>query len=333
MRWSQKREEQNRMSQSRKRRWIAGLVALALVLSSLAAACTSTTTQKTPDAKAKTPEIQKLPEYKPFDTKSEKVIAEYEGGKVVEGKFHAYLNVLAFLQPQYAQGISDAKNRENFVKEYASLLFMSGKSGKLNEFVKKAEGEIKKDEPALLKFYQEQGSKAKTVDEILKEKGLTRAQLYEVLGLSSEREAYIFNNYDFIDAKLNHILISFETPDGKKRSDAEAKKIALEVKQKLEKGGDYKALAKEYSDDPGSKENAGFYSGPTDTYVPPFKEAADTLPLNKISDPVKTDFGYHVMKITERTTKKIKDAPEDKRNELAQKTFQKFLEDFKIKVL
>lgn len=319
------------MSQSRKRRWIAGLVALALVLSSLAAACTSTTAPKTPDAKAQ--ETPKLPEFKPFDTKSEKVVAEYEGGKVVEGKFHAYLNVLAFLQPQYAQGINDAKNRENFLKEYASLLFMAGKSGKLNEFVKKAEDQIKKDEPALLKFYQDQGSKAKSVDEILKEKGITRAQLYEVLGLSSEREEYIFHNFDYQDAKLNHILISFETPDGKKRTDAEAKKIALEVKQKLEKGGDYKALAKQYSDDPGSKENAGFYEGPTTSYVPPFKEAADTLPLNKISDPVKTDFGYHVMKVTERSTKKIKDAPEDKRNELAQKAFQNFLENFKIKVL
>lgn len=319
------------MSQSRKRRWIAGLIALALVLSSVAAACTSTTTPKTPDAKAQ--ETPKLPEFKPFDTKSEKVIAEFEGGKVIEGKFHTYLNVLAFLQPQYAQGISDAKNRESFIKEFASLLFMSNKIGKLDEFVKKAEGELKKEEPNLLKFYQTQGSKAKTLDEIIKEKGFTRAEMYEILGLSSQREEYIFNNFEYQDTKLHHILISFEPQDGKKRTDEEAKKIALEVKQKLEKGGDFKALAKEYSGDPGSKENAGFYDGPTDGYVPPFKEAADTLPLNKISDPVKTDYGYHVMKVTERGKKKIKDAPEDKRNELATKEFQKFLEGFKIKVL
>ena len=49
--------------------------------------------------------------------------------------------------------------------------------------------------------------------------------------------------------KVQHILISTEN-----RSDAEAKKRAEEVKKKLDKGGDFSKLAKEYSDDPGSKE-------------------------------------------------------------------------------
>ncbi|TCP64648.1 peptidylprolyl isomerase [Baia soyae] len=321
------------MSQFRKRRWVAGIIALALVLSSLAAACTSKKeTEKKPDA---ADQAMKLPEFKPFDTKSTKVIAEYEGGKVEEGKFNAFLNVVAFLQPQTAPGLADPKAKEEMIKNYASFHFVADKDpSKKGDFVKKAEETFKKDEPEVLKMYQASGSKAKSVDEVLKERGTTREDLKEILGLLSQREEYIYNNFDYEDAKLNHILIGLELPDGKKRTDEEAKKRALEVKQKLEKGGDFKALAKEFSDDPGSKENAGSYEGATGQFVPEFKKAAETLPLNKISDPVKTDYGYHVMKVTERATKKLKDVKdEQKRAQYAGPAFEKFLKDFKVKIL
>ncbi|SFX39959.1 foldase protein PrsA [Thermoactinomyces sp. DSM 45891] len=321
------------MSQFRKRRWIAGMIALALVLSSLAAACTSKKeTEKKPDA---TGQEQKLPEFKPFDTKSPKILAEYEGGKVVEGKFHAFLNVIAFVQPQSVQGLADPKAKEEMLKDYAALQFISEKDpNKKSEFVKKAEEDFKKDEENYVKMYQQFGSKAKTFDEVLKERGTTRDDLKEVFGLSRQRAEFIYENYDYEDAKLNHILIGLELPEGKKRTDEEAKKRALEVKQKLEKGGDFKALAKEYSDDPGSKENAGAYEGSPAQFVPEFKKAVETLPLNKISDPVKTDYGYHVIKVTERSTKKLKDVKdEQQRSQYAQPAMDKFMKDFKVKIL
>ncbi|MDQ0418280.1 foldase protein PrsA [Croceifilum oryzae] len=324
------------MSQFRKRRWIAGFIALALVLSSLVAACTSKKTEpeKKPDA---ADQAMKLPEFKPFDTKSTKVIAEYDDGKgkVVEGKFNTFLNVVAFLQPQTAPGLADPKAKEEMLKNYASFHFVADKDpSKKGDFVKKAEDNFKKDEPEVLKMYQASGSKAKSVDEVLKERGTTREDLKEILGLLSQREDYIYNNFDYVDAKINHILIGLELPEGKKRTDEEAKKRALEVKQKLDKGGDFKALAKEFSDDPGSKENAGAYEGATGQFVAEFKKAAETLPLNKISDPVKTDYGYHVMKVTERATKKLKDVKdEQKRAQYAGPAFEQFLKDFKVKIL
>lgn len=57
-----------------------------------------------------------------------------------------------------------------------------------------------------------------------------------------------------------------------------------------------------YSEDPGSAEKGGLYENtPVSTWVEAFKEAAKTLPLNKISDPVETEYGYHIMKVEART--------------------------------
>ena len=79
-------------------------------------------------------------------------------------------------------------------------------------------------------------------------------------------------------------------------------KIAKEVKTKLDAGEDFAKVAKEYSEDPGSADNGGLYENtPVSNWVEAFKEAAKTLPINKISDPVETEYGYHVMKVESRT--------------------------------
>jgi foldase protein PrsA len=110
------------------------------------------------------------------------------------------------------------------------------------------------------------------------------------------------------------------------RTEAEALKIAKEVKVKLDKGGDFAALAKEYSDDGGSKDNGGRYvNAQIGQWVTEFKNAAATLPINKISDPVKTSFGYHVMKVIDRKENKLADVKESLRTELADKLFSDFM--------
>ena len=128
---------------------------------------------------------------------------------------------------------------------------------------------------------------------------------------------------------MQHILISTEN-----RSDAEAKKRAEEVKKKLDKGGDFSKLAKEYSDDPGSKEQGGLVEGLSDEFVPEFAKAARTLPLNKLSDPIKTDFGYHVMKVSERKKLPYKEVKDQLKQDQVQKLYQSFVEkNVKLKKL
>ena len=88
--------------------------------------------------------------------------------------------------------------------------------------------------------------------------------------------------------KASHILVADE-------------KTAKEIKQKLDNGEDFATLAKKYSTDESTKDKGGelgyFAKG---TMVTEFDNVAFTLPVNKISDPVKTEYGYHIIKVEDK---------------------------------
>ena len=95
--------------------------------------------------------------------------------------------------------------------------------------------------------------------------------------------------------RAKHILIS---PTAKKISDAEALKLAEKIYNQLKKGADFDKLAKKYSDDPGSKDkggDVGFF--PRGRMVKPFEDTAFSLKVGQISKPVKTRYGYHIIKV------------------------------------
>ncbi|HKB72129.1 MAG TPA: peptidyl-prolyl cis-trans isomerase [Thermoanaerobaculia bacterium] len=94
-----------------------------------------------------------------------------------------------------------------------------------------------------------------------------------------------------------HILIK-TGKDATPAEDAAAKKKAEDVLARAKKGEDFAELARKYSDDPGSKAQGGdlppFARG---QMVPPFEEAAFSMSPGEIRGPVKSDFGYHVIKL------------------------------------
>jgi peptidyl-prolyl cis-trans isomerase C len=95
------------------------------------------------------------------------------------------------------------------------------------------------------------------------------------------------------EVRARHILVE---------SEDEAKT----VKTRLDKGEDFARLAAEASKDPGSKTDGGdlgFFS--KDRMVEPFAEAAFKLEPGQISDPVKSQFGWHVIKVEEKRTKPV----------------------------
>jgi parvulin-like peptidyl-prolyl isomerase len=63
---------------------------------------------------------------------------------------------------------------------------------------------------------------------------------------------------------------------------------------------DFAKLAKEFSEDPGSKDKGGEYTFPRGQMVPEFESAAFSMTTNQISDIVTTAFGYHIIKLYER---------------------------------
>src|ERR1700754_563180 len=96
------------------------------------------------------------------------------------------------------------------------------------------------------------------------------------------------------EVHARHILV--ETED-------QAKKIAEDLK----KGADFAELAKKESKDPGASDGGdlGFFT--KEQMVPEFSAAAFALEPGKISDPVKSQFGWHVIKVEEKRTRKAPD--------------------------
>jgi peptidyl-prolyl cis-trans isomerase C len=88
---------------------------------------------------------------------------------------------------------------------------------------------------------------------------------------------------------IRHILF---TPDQEEE--------AQEVKDELDDGGDFEELAREHSQDPGSAENGGDLGcNPKGGFVPEFDDAAFDAEEGEIVGPIETEFGYHVLEVTD----------------------------------
>jgi len=96
--------------------------------------------------------------------------------------------------------------------------------------------------------------------------------------------------------QAKHILITTEADSEEAVTAAE--KIVAEVQAKLAAGEPFEALAKTYSKDPGSADSGGdlgtFEQG---MMVPEFDEAVFSMEVDQVSEPIKTEFGYHIIKL------------------------------------
>ncbi len=124
--------------------------------------------------------------------------------------------------------------------------------------------------------------KASFFDQVtVKDEDLQAAYQKDIANLSEQRRAA-------------HILI--EVND--KTTEAQAKAKIEDVQARLAKGEKFEALAKEFSQDPGSANNGGDlgFAGPG-VYDPAFEKALYSLNKDQVSEPVRTDFGYHLIKL------------------------------------
>jgi parvulin-like peptidyl-prolyl isomerase len=108
--------------------------------------------------------------------------------------------------------------------------------------------------------------------------------------------------------------------------DAEALALANELRSRILAGEDFAVLASAYSDDTSSGPNGGdlgwFGKG---RMVAPFEEAAFSLPVGQVSEPIKSDFGYHLIEVLEKDPARAKDEAQ-LQQERAQ-AFQTWLRD------
>jgi parvulin-like peptidyl-prolyl isomerase len=128
----------------------------------------------------------------------------------------------------------------------------------------------------------------------------------EKAGGVSDKDAETFykeNSDKFVsppEVRASHILVRVP-PESKPEVVVEKQKAAQVIANRVKKGEDFAKLAKELSEDPSAKENSGdlnFFG--KEQMVPEFSDAAFKMKTGEISDPVRSQFGYHVIKVTDR---------------------------------
>ncbi|WP_145410359.1 peptidylprolyl isomerase [Paenibacillus xylanexedens] len=246
----------------------------------------------------------------PEPTDTSAVVATYDGGTITANEFDMEQRVMKFLYPEYAQMMDMDDFKDYLVRQEIAYKYLSENASD----EAKAEG---------AKVATEQFDKMKAQvpeeqwPEMLKAQNLTddniKDYMTRIMTVIKDKETGVTeddmkaefdkNKEQYTTASVRHVLINFTDPKTQKeRKKEDALKIAKEVKAKLDGGADFAEIAKEYSEDPGSADKGGLYeNAAVSQWVEAFKQAAITLPLNKISDPVETEYGYHVMKVEART--------------------------------
>jgi len=191
---------------------------------------------------------------------------------------------------------------------------------------------------------QIEGNGAGTLEDQLAKQGMTMADFQKRVatslrfkqwadGLVGEKDVsdyYEGHKEEFnYEVQASHILLQFP-PDADEKKKAELKAKAEEIHKEVVSGKDFAELAAKYSDCP-SKEKGGDlgYFPREGKMVEPFAAAAFSLETGHISPVVETQFGYHIIKVTDRKKvgdKKLPDVAMPIRNKLINQRIEQALD-------
>ncbi|MCH7398496.1 peptidylprolyl isomerase [Belliella sp. DSM 107340] len=141
------------------------------------------------------------------------------------------------------------------------------------------------------------------VDEFQKEFAMFKEDLIRpFLIKNSLQEGELMKAYNRMQevVKASHILLQFPNNAGREDSVA-VFRMAEKLKADAENGADFNDLAEKHSDDPSAKDNKGnlgYFTALQMVY--PFEDAAFRLKPGQISEPVITEFGYHIIKLEDK---------------------------------
>ncbi|QDH21298.1 peptidylprolyl isomerase [Saccharibacillus brassicae] len=311
---------ENFMMQSSHRKWgkLASLGAVAVLSFSVLAACGDKADSGNDTAKVE----------------DSKVLATYDGGNVTEDQFNKELNVMKFLQPTYASMMDSADIKNYMLDQQIAYNYLEGKA---TDEEKKKGADMATEQLDQMKAQVDQ----EQLNTMLKEQNITEADLTTYMTqvmtavqyMSNQvkdeevQKEYDANKESYITADVRHILINFTDAEGKKRTEAQTLKLAKEAKARVDGGEDFAKVAKELSEDPGSASNGGLYEGAAvSQWVDAFKKAALEQKIGVVGDPVKTEYGYHVIKVEKRTDTLTDEVKDSVRRTLASNKLNAFME-------
>lgn len=248
---------------------------------------------------------------------ADKVIASYEGGELKGDEFAQFLAFQGFISPHTP--INDPEFRQEALK-FLILQKIVSSDVKSQDWAKgqaeeiwEAQFNVYYDDAAKERAYKALQTSEEEIKDSLLLYFLMEDHFRKDITEQQVRDEYENLKEQITTADVRHILIQTHErqADGtmkEVRTDEEAKNIADELYEQLQGGTDFAELAKEKSEDPGSKENGGLYEGyPVANWVPEFKEATLTQEIDEIGQPVKTDYGYHIIRVEDRQVESFED--------------------------
>ena len=259
------------------------------------------------------------PAAKPPDVPPDRVIITVGDVKITAAQFDSLIDSL---QPQY-RAIARGNGRKQFADNIVQMLTLAqeGQRRKMDQ----------SDEYKTRAMFQNANLMAiMMADELGKTVQMTDADL---------RASYDAHKSDYEQVHAKHILIRFQgskvsiRPGQKDLTDAEALAKAVELRTKLQGGADFAAIANQESDDGGPGNTSGgdlpaFHHG---QMVPSFETAAFALKPGELSEPVKSEFGYHIILVVSHDTKSFDEVKPDLEKQLkpqeTQKAVTKAIED------
>ena len=148
------------------------------------------------------------------------------------------------------------------------------------------------DEEAFDRYVDERSTA--TVGYIVVRKGWI--EKYAISSEGKDVDDWAKANASKIVVPVRHILVKAEKDKPEKLE--EARKKAEEILERVKKGEDFAKLAKEFSDDPGSKDKGGQYPGEmVENFVPEFQKSVEALKPGELDQKlVETSFGFHIIK-------------------------------------
>ena len=163
---------------------------------------------------------------------------------------------------------------------------------------------------------------------------------------ATEIKAYYDSNPSLFEVptqyKVAHIMLSTRMPASSEsisfadmvKKKGEAESIAEEAKKE---GADFEALVSKYSEDPRTKSRGGVYEFVAGSLDPDFEKVAMQMVPGQISDPVKSKYGFHIIKFIEMKPSKMEPLEgklaEDITNHLKSQKLQKNLQAFQDKLI
>lgn len=218
----------------------------------------------------------------------DKVIAKYNGGSLTEAEVDAKLKRLFNGKlPEDKKSFSELSKemQENFLKSLvvSQIIENKAKEAHIDQTEEYKQQVADLNNEILKKVYIDQKVKEAVSDEKIKAK-------YKAMEKEFEGKE---------EVRARHILVDDEKT---------AKKIAKD----LAKGGDFEKLAKEFSKDNNKDKGGdlGYFS--KGQMVKDFEDVAFKLKAGQISDPVKTEFGWHIIKVEDKRKVKVPTFDESK---------------------